>query len=85
MKTKIGTKAYPIDNSYSFTIGTKENPYLAGMSGFGFPAKRVTIVSEPYQMEHITFLTNKKISEFVTVSYNRKCHVVLNQFTDKLK
>jgi hypothetical protein len=75
----IGKRMFPLDNSYSFTIGSREHPNLAGVEGT--PAKLVLIISEPYKM-----LVNwKGISEkeFVTVWYRNKHHVVLNDFSEK--
>jgi len=81
MKTlKIGTRAYPVDNSWSYTIGTNEKPCLAGT--YKEPAKKVTIVSRPYKIT-IDDLFRPETYEFVTVMYNRKCHVILNNFRDK--
>ena len=72
--TLIGRQGYPIDNSYSFTIGTNIRPCLAGMSGE--KPHLVTIVSEPYKLEHPCFgiiVTDT----FITVKFNRQCHVIL--------
>lgn len=78
--TMIGKTGYPIDNSYAFTIGSEDNPHLAGHKGIGFPAKKVTIISEPFKMS-IDFLGIREY-EFVTVRHNRKLHVVLNCFNN---
>ena len=75
---EIGTKAYPIDNSWSYTIGTNEIPYLAGT--YCTPAKKVMIVSKPYIIIPSGYHDEY---EFVTVMYKRKCHVVLNNFRKK--
>ena len=78
MKRKIGTYAFPIDNSQSYTIDDYENnPMLAGT--YNTPAKKVLILSLPYKI----YISNwHKSAEFVTVMYNGKCHVVLNNFSD---
>ena len=67
---KIGTRAYPVDNSYSFTKGTDKNPRLAGIKGGA--ANLVTILTEPYKI--------KRKCCCVTISCNDKHHVVLNSF-----
>jgi len=82
----IGSTGYPIDNSYSHTINSRENPFLAGwLDSKKHKAKKVTIVSLPYHLvvREIGGVMTKY--EFVTVSYNRKCHVVLNEFENITK
>lgn len=79
--TLIGKTGYPKDNSYSFTIGTEGNPLLAGTRYS--PAKKVTIVSEPFEMKVKLWNDNTVDTHiFVTVKYNRKLHIVLNVFRD---
>ncbi len=50
----IGKRVYLRDNSYQITIGTNENPYLAGTNGYVMGIKGeptpVTIVSEPFDL-----------------------------------
>ena len=77
--TIIGTIGYPVDNSYSFTIGTNRNPMLAGTSGTN--ARRVTIVSEPYVLNYNP-MGYESTHEFVTVEYGGYLHVVLNNFKE---
>jgi len=75
---KIGEQGFPIDNSYSFTIGSNEEPQLAG-TAVEHP-KLVTVVSKPYHKKVKTCLGNKVRHKFVTVMYDNKCHVILNGF-----
>jgi hypothetical protein len=77
---KIGEQGFPIDNSYSFTIGSKDEPRLAG-TAFEH-AKLVTVVSKPYYKKAKTCLGNKVRHKFVTVMYDNKCHVILDGFED---
>jgi len=74
---EIGSNAYPVDNSWSYTVGTNECPYLAGMNG-EYP-KKVLIVSKPYYIK-VSSILKPHSYKFVTVMYNRKCHVILNNF-----
>lgn len=80
VETKIiGKKMYPVDNSYSFTIGIDQYPYLAGTCNT--LAKKVLIVSEPYKLE-VTKYSKPRYLEFVTVSYKGRFHVVMNNFSE---
>lgn len=81
MRTKIGKKAFPLDNSYSVTINTNTNPYLAGYYNQNTnPAKEVIIVSKPYKLKIPGYGCEERKLEFVTVFYDGKCHIVLNRF-----
>ena len=81
-KTIIGTKGYPVDNSYSFTIETGErpNPPLAG--DWLREAQLVKVVSEPYELTVNTVLDEYKTYEFITVKHNRRLHVILNDLSE---
>jgi len=78
--TLIGTKAYPVDNSYSLNIKTgKQGLLLAGT--YENPGKLVTIVSEPYPLK-LNVFGNEGIEEFVTVCFENELYVYLNRFSD---
>ncbi len=87
----IGMKVYPKDNSYSFTLGSSKSPRLAGWFDIGMKKvkqRKVTIVSEPYDLTVTFYGLDKKPStdtyQFVTVEYRKKLHVVLNTFSKKI-
>ena len=79
MKTifKIGEKAYPTDNSYLTSIDDLEEPLLAGT--IKDSPKLVEVISEPYNKQFINILGDKKILEFIQVSYNDKTYEILNR------
>lgn len=77
---EIGTKCYPIDNSYCFNITTNEdsNIKLAGTNCE--PPKLVEIVSKPYNFEYINVIGEKGTNEFVNVKFSNNIYRVLNNF-----
>ncbi len=80
MKTfPIGSKVYPIDNSYCINLRTGGNMYLAGTAWDN--AQLVEIVSEPYFEKVNTHLLREQTYEFVKVKYLNEEYRVLNNFT----
>lgn len=78
----IGKYVYPRDNSYSFTVGTGKCPNFVN-SRLG-QHKRVLVVSEPYKMIISPFFgIAQKEEEFITVLYDGKAHVILNNVSEE--
>ena len=80
MANLIGKKMFPIDNSFSYTIGCGSSPYLAGT--YRTKAKKVLIVSEPYKLT-VSSGVREHTYLFVTVFYKGKNHVVINNFSSE--
>jgi len=76
----IGTKAYPVDNSYQVNLKTKEQSLLA--EDYHTPASLVTIVSEPYILSVKLFSGLNSEHEFVTVLFENELYICLNDFSD---
>jgi hypothetical protein len=74
---RIGTYAFPVDNSWSINLLTGERAYLAGT--ISEPSNKVKIISLPYK-EDIVHLGKTHTEEFVNVKYKRQRYRVLNDF-----
>ena len=86
MKSIIGKKYIPFDNSWSVNVTIagdyplkNKQSYLAGSIGLGLASKIVTIVSEPFQCNVNTFgcKNPKGIETMIMVDYNEQTHMVM--------